>query len=398
MRSTAMPKPNYVYIKNGDAVDQVERILDPEQNTSTSGPDAFIADFLINGSYSQVQVLSRHRRAANTSIGTVSAEVVRDGQSAPAKVFSRVKHLMLLVRRLFSTHPTRILCGSTGSRLWAAYVYSLLLRVPLVHSRHNRVAGVNDGLIHRLSANIDALILRRVQAVVCHGPYLVDEMVKIGVSANKIFEFDVDFADYESALRNYNRETLSKAKQTNSISSKYLLFVGRVEVEKGIIDLLHAASETLKADSELMLVFAGDGAGRSILEREIERLGLKSKVKLLGRVPHSELVPLFVNATSLVAPTKPGFPEGRCMSVMEALVMGCPAIVPNFGPFPYLIDHNSNGLLHEPGSVSDLSKQLKRLLTEPELAQCLNAGAAKAGEQLKTPPRTFNEALLQAFT
>ena len=85
------------------------------------------------------------------------------------------------------------------------------------------------------------------------------------------------------------------------------------------------------------------------------------------------------------------------MSVMEGLVMGLPVIAPEFGPFPYLVKDKINGLLYEPDSVEQLSLAINLLLDDYELYKKLSAGARSSGEQLKTAPTGFAEAIAAAM-
>ena len=78
-------------------------------------------------------------------------------------------------------------------------------------------------------------------------------------------------------------------------------------------------------------------------------------------MPHENLADLICESTVVVTPTQSQFPEGRCMATMEGLVMGIPVIAPDFGPFPYLVKHNVNGLLYKPDSVNDLQNKLFKI-------------------------------------
>ena len=116
------------------------------------------------------------------------------------------------------------------------------------------------------------------------------------------------------------------------------------------------------------------------------------RIEVLGHVDHSELVPLMLASVLVVAPTRPDFPEGRCMSVMEALILERPVVAPNFGPFPYLVDDDVNGLLFAPGSRDDLARSLSRCLTDESTLRRLSEGAARSGLTLRRPEYSFADA------
>ena len=96
---------------------------------------------------------------------------------------------------------------------------------------------------------------------------------------------------------------------------------------------------------------------RSLL-KEIASRSLNNRVIILGYINHDKLVTLLRKCRVLVTPTHKSFPEGRCMSAMEGLVMEVPVIAPDFGPFPYLVNHGVNGLLYKADHVDDLKGKL----------------------------------------
>jgi glycosyltransferase involved in cell wall biosynthesis len=71
----------------------------------------------------------------------------------------------------------------------------------------------------------------------------------------------------------------------------------------------------------------------------------------------------------------PSLQEGLGLSLQEALFHGCVGLGTYAGGIPELIDHESNGLLVQPGDVDALSTALDRLISQPALldkfrAQC----------------------------
>jgi glycosyltransferase involved in cell wall biosynthesis len=99
---------------------------------------------------------------------------------------------------------------------------------------------------------------------------------------------------------------------------------------------------------------------------------------------------------AVVTPTQAIFPEGRCMSAMESLLVGTPVIAPDFGAFPYLVKHETNGLLYQPDSVSALTQAMAAIASDPDLMARLRIGAKQSGETLMCPERTFLQCLNEA--
>jgi len=165
---------NYFYAKNGDAAEQYERIVENAGHVTKSGPDAFLSDFLSNANYRNLWLYSRYRETRRVEADSIVAEVVADGNQAADKLIRRFFGGLHLFVKVMKSRADRIICGSSGSRLWICYLAARLTGAKIVHSRHNRISVNKESSRPRqLSQSIDQKIAKRCNAVVCHGPYLV---------------------------------------------------------------------------------------------------------------------------------------------------------------------------------------------------------------------------------
>jgi len=145
------------------------------------------------------------------------------------------------------------------------------------------------------------------------------------------------------------------------------------------------------------LVYIGDGADYLRLQAAVDDEKLNANVQLIGSVKHMDLASIVSHSELVITPTKPSFPEGRCMVVMESLVLGVPVIAPNFGPFPYLVQHKENGLLFQPGSVSSLQEMLGLFMGNESLQLDLKQGSIMSGKKYIKPNQSFGQAVSKAF-
>lgn len=384
----------YAYIKNGNVVDQLKFIVSSDEDI-LSGPNAFLYDFLkVNALPNNgVLLMSRHANAGVYCHENVRSEVVAaDEGSIISKVISKFYSFFSVFFRLLSYRPDKILCGTTGGMLWACYIVSKVYSVPFVYSSHNRKIFSSAPWYKKIIMKIDNWCISKATAAVCHGPYLYQQLVDVGVSCNKLFEFDVSFGNMDILAEEEVTPLLEKVRCNRTIT-----YLGRMEEEKGVYELLEACSDRLHNESNLLLVYLGDGRALNDIKSKVASEGLTDKVLVCGKVDHHEIVPIIRNSWVLVAPTRRSFPEGRCMAAMEGLVMGIPVIAPDFGPFPYLIEHEVNGLLFKADSVSDLRKNINRVFDDVMFYQKLKVGSAKSGEKLMSPPRSFAQAVDMGF-
>lgn len=387
-------KLRYAYVKNGDAVVQVRRLMSLRKEGPTSGPDAFIYSFLRGLGNSPILLLSLLDNFDHYKYRNIDAHAFKVSGNLLQKLLLRLISVFWLFIWLMSYRPDRILCGTTGEPLWISYVVSKILHIPLVHSRHNSIDSSKRDIQKKISSLIDNWVIGRISAFITHGPYLRDQLKAMGISGDRIFEFDVGFEDMIRKKREISIDNFP----LQSTQEKIVLFMGRIEQDKGVMDLLEAAADQFEKDRRLILVYAGDGSYKQALLKAITSRGLNERVKVLGYIGHDELVDLLGKCRVLVAPTHKSFPEGRCMSAMEGLVMEVPVIAPEFGPFPYLVKHGFNGMLYKVDCVDDLKDKLVRVIEDDGLYSTLKAGAKETSKRLIRPPLTFGDAAEIAFS
>jgi glycosyltransferase involved in cell wall biosynthesis len=148
----------------------------------------------------------------------------------------------------------------------------------------------------------------------------------------------------------------------------YLLFAGRLTLEKGILTLLDAYSD-LTAAPPLRVV--GDGPLRAQLEARVATDPCLASVELVGAVTHPEAVAQIRGARALIVPSQ--WYEGVPLSLLEAFACAVPVITARIGSLAELVKERENGLLFEPGDASALRDTLRELLDRPHLASELGA-------------------------
>jgi glycosyltransferase involved in cell wall biosynthesis len=132
---------------------------------------------------------------------------------------------------------------------------------------------------------------------------------------------------------------------------------------------------------EIALTMAGpdkrDGS-RSRTEALAEQLGIGSRVALPGRVPKAE-VPACLNRGDVFLNTTTV--DNAPVSVLEAMACGLCVVSTNVGGIPYLLEDQRDALLVPAGDAEAMAAAVRRLLTEPGLAERLSRGARDKAEQ-----------------
>ena len=150
-----------------------------------------------------------------------------------------------------------------------------------------------------------------------------------------------------------------------------ILFLGRLEVSKGIFDLLEAVAALRSTLPDVRLVCAGDGQ-RIAVARYAERLGIADAVKFTGWVGPSGKRALLETAAVFALPSyDEALPNGLC----EAMAAGVPVVASPVGGIPEVVTDGVSGLLVAPGDKATLERQLRRLLVDRAVGAQLGAAA-----------------------
>lgn len=169
-------------------------------------------------------------------------------------------------------------------------------------------------------------------------------------------------------------EALARLRRETPREREQLLFLGRLEPEKGIGTLLEAMPAVLAQRPGARLAIVGGGSQRAALERQAAALGLGPAVEFTGPVPHDQVPPLLARATLQVLPSI--WAENAAQSCYDCLLLGLPLVASRVAALPEVVRHEVNGLLFTPRDPRDLARQILRILAEPGLGQRLSAGCA----------------------
>jgi glycosyltransferase involved in cell wall biosynthesis len=152
------------------------------------------------------------------------------------------------------------------------------------------------------------------------------------------------------------------------------LFVGRLEVEKGIQDLLEAFSEVTEPRARLRI--AGTGPLDALVRARARR---DSRIEHLGHVPQGQLPSELSEARLLVLPsvTTRQFKEPWGLVVNEAMAAGTPVVVTDAvgAAAGGLVRDGENGLIVPERNPQALAAAIVTILGRPQFAATLGAQA-----------------------
>jgi glycosyltransferase involved in cell wall biosynthesis len=173
---------------------------------------------------------------------------------------------------------------------------------------------------------------------------------------------------------------------------KVVLAVGRFSLEKGHIDLIHAFAALCAQNPKLKvrLVLVGEGPERATLQNAAQTLGIAKKVVFAGQI--SDVGPYFALADTLALPSHG---EGSPNVLLEAMAAGLPVVSTTVGGIPEIVEHEKSALLLQARDRAAMTRELERVLKNPDLAKFLAENALK--EAQKYAPEVRLQALLEIY-
>jgi glycosyltransferase involved in cell wall biosynthesis len=142
--------------------------------------------------------------------------------------------------------------------------------------------------------------------------------------------------------------------------TKELVFIGRLEPEKGVEHLLDAWPRILQGAPGARLTVVGGGTLSDALRARAQALGLAESVTFLSHVPRAELGRFYATATACVVPSI--WSENSPLVAYECLTAGLPMIASRIGGIPELVEEGRAGFTFTPRSPEDLAEKALRLL------------------------------------
>lgn len=152
--------------------------------------------------------------------------------------------------------------------------------------------------------------------------------------------------------------TLFRDESASRVAGRFL-FVGRLNAQKGLADLLDALARTPR---EATLEVIGEGDDGPKLREQADRLGIAHRVLWRGTVPRSALPAAFRSAQAVMLPSRN---EGLGLVAVEAQLCRTPVIAYDSGGLPEVVSPSWGGTLVTPGDTGALAGAMRTALVRP---------------------------------
>lgn len=147
-----------------------------------------------------------------------------------------------------------------------------------------------------------------------------------------------------------------------------LLYHGRVDARKGIMELLDAFASLVDSGRDLRLVVSGIGPDVAAVGDRIEWLGLGDRIRMTGYASYEDAPEVYRLGEIFVSPT---YSEGFSNTILEAMASGLPIVSTRAVGVVDCLEDGRNGLLVEPRDAEGLAAAIARLLDDARLRRRL---------------------------
>lgn len=242
---------------------------------------------------------------------------------------------------------------------WIAFLAKLFGKITIFHFHGGNLRGYFDQSSHFTKTMIRKCILIN-DRIMTGSPQMRETWLYIGVPNEKIVHIN-------NAV---NLPDISDRKPHHGVS---LLFLTRIILQKGIIELIDAYLELKKSYSDLKLRIVGANTmDTSVVLNYLLEHDKDQQITFVGPVSDEQKHQEYLMADIFAFPT---YVEDQSYAVMEAMSYQLPCVASNVGGVPSLIQDGKNGMLCEPRNVESLIYHLDLLIKDSNLREELARNA-----------------------
>ena len=151
--------------------------------------------------------------------------------------------------------------------------------------------------------------------------------------------------------------------------------VARLEEVKDHETFLLGAKKLLDKRQDVRFYIVGDGSLRKQLEQKAAALGIREHVTFTGFLQDVEKIEAALDIAVITSRA-----EALCLSILESMIAGIPAVGTDSGGVAEVIRHGENGFLIPVGDSDALAERLDELLADDAKRSAFGAQAKKDAE------------------
>jgi len=255
-------------------------------------------------------------------------------------------------------------------------------RTPLVVTWHDRAYA--EGARAQLMRMLERRVVKAATVVLGTTSDLVDRARRTGARDARLAAVAVPAPRRSGDPEDAERQRPKVRAELGATDRPLLMAVGSLDRHRGYDVLLDASREWRRLDPVPLVVIAGEGPLRSVLQRRIEDEGLP--VRLIGR--RDDVGDLLAAADLALLPSSW---ESRSVLAQEALHARVPLVATDVGGIPELVGESAELVPY--GDARALADAVVRLLDDPGRREALKEEGARQAAAWPTEDETVAQVL-----
>ncbi len=262
------------------------------------------------------------------------------------------------------TIDSNVVHAHTWYTFWAGFLAKKLYDIPLVTTIHSleplrpwKEEQLGNG--YYISSWMEKMGVENSDRVIAVSKEMKTDILKhYNVREDKIVEIynGID-------LKEYQEVNSSKALKKYNIKNEYILFVGRISRQKGILHLLNAI-EYLPEDIDVVLC-AGKADTEKLLGEVTEKVKTHKNIIWINKmIDREEIIELYSQASVFVCPS---IYEPFGIINLEAMACKTPVVASSVGGIKEVVVDGETGFLVTPGAEKEMAEAIKKLLTDENM-------------------------------
>lgn len=221
-------------------------------------------------------------------------------------------------------------------------------------------------------------------------PRILRQMFDALVVISRTMQQDFGSKEHVYVVSNYpDKHLFTHCRDTRVSPSKKVFYLGRnLRVNDGVLDVLEAAQQVLRARSDVEFVLVGELSEEPAVLASLDGLDkdpfCQGHIKRMGLVAQEEIVTLLRDGGIGLIPypvESRKYQVSSPVRMFEYMASCIPVIVTDLGILPKYVKKYKFGIVVPPNSPSHLADAILELLSDPDLAMKLGERGRKAFEQ-----------------
>jgi glycosyltransferase involved in cell wall biosynthesis len=217
------------------------------------------------------------------------------------------------------------------------------------------ISSIIENIFDRL---ITKLIYEKfLKKIICVSDSLKDRLIRLKIKKDKLITIP-NGVDVSQFVKNPNSTFLNNYIR-NKKDYKKVVFVGRLDVQKGVEYLIRAIPNIISNYTKVHFFILGNGNLELKLKNLVKELKVQNFVTFIDFIP-LEKMPEFYSSADIFC--LPSIHEGFPLTIAESLSMGLIIVATAIEGVPEAIVEGKNGFLVKPKDTKDLANKLTKAL------------------------------------